>query len=46
MTYHAWDADAVGYDNGGQRAMWIDRLEFLGGTPIVHGPTAEPQRAP
>jgi beta-xylosidase len=46
LAYHAWDAAAVGDEAGGQRSMWLDRLEFVDGRPRVHGPTEGPQEAP
>jgi beta-xylosidase len=46
MTYHAWDVAHIGYQNGGRRAMWIDRLIIEDGTATVEGPTAGPQPAP
>ncbi len=42
MTFHAWDADAVGYERGGMREMWIDRLQFEDGRPVVDGPKDGP----
>jgi beta-xylosidase len=46
MVFHAWDADAVGYSNGGQRTMWIAKLTFDGGKPVVDGPKDGPQPDP
>lgn len=46
MAYHAWDVDAVGYQNGGARTMWIDKLVFANGKPDVKGPTDKPQPLP
>lgn len=46
MAYHAWDEDAVGYGNFGQRSVWIDRLTLDGGKASVDGPTDEPQPIP
>jgi beta-xylosidase len=40
LAYHAWDADLI------FRQMWIDRLDFEDGKPVVRGPTAEPQPVP
>ena len=45
MTFHAWDEDAVGYANGGEREMWIDKLTFNGAKPVVE-PTDQPQPKP
>jgi beta-xylosidase len=46
MVFHAWDEDAVGYANGGARTMWIDKLTFDGGKPVVDGPKDAPQPIP
>jgi beta-xylosidase len=46
LAYHAWDSGAVGDEAGGQRSMWLDRLEFVDGRPRVDGPTDGPQEAP
>jgi beta-xylosidase len=46
MTFHAWDQEAVGYANGGMRTMWIDKLTFDGGKPVVDGPKDAPQPIP
>ncbi len=46
MAYHAWDEDAVGYANFGERTVWIDRLELAEGTAVVKGPTGDPQPIP
>jgi beta-xylosidase len=46
MAFHAWDQDAVGYSNGGMRAMWIDKLTFDGAKPVVDGPTDAPPPIP
>ena len=46
MAYHAWDEDAVGYSNFGQRALWIDRLTLADGKATVAGPTGDPQPVP
>lgn len=46
MAYHAWDEDAVGYANFGERTVWIDRLELADGTAVVKGPTGDPQPIP
>ncbi len=43
MAYHAWDAKAVGYASLGARALHIDRVTFDGDTPVLNGPTSEPQ---
>jgi beta-xylosidase len=46
MVYQAWDAARVGYGKQGVRSMWIDRLTFEHGKPVVHGPTAGAQTLP
>ncbi len=46
MTFHAFDQDAVGYENFGQRSMWIDRLTFDGSKAVVDGPRDDPQPDP
>jgi beta-xylosidase len=46
MTYHAWDEDAIGYGNLGQRSVWIDKLHLDGGKAVVDGPTGLPQPNP
>lgn len=42
MSYHAWDASAVGYHNGGQRSLRIDRVTMRDGAPVLYGPTHTP----
>jgi beta-xylosidase len=46
MAYHAWDEEAVGYGNFGQRSVWIDKLHLDGGRATVDGPTDQPQPVP
>ena len=46
MAYHAWRAGAVGYDVGGERQLWLDRLSWPHGKPVVHGPTCAAQPVP
>lgn len=46
LYYHAWDEARVGEQRGGQRHMWLDRLTFEDGVPVVHGPTAQAQPVP
>ncbi len=47
MAYHAWDIHQIGDETGGgRRALWIDRLVFMGKKAVVKGPTAEPQPTP
>lgn len=45
LAYHAWDAGAVGYP-AGRRAMWLDRIDWRDGEPVLRGPTATEQPAP
>lgn len=40
ILYHAWDRLFR------QRSMWLDRLTWEDGRPVVHGPTSVPQEAP
>ena len=51
MIYHAWAAGEEGYDSGGARAMWMDRLSWQDGpdgtpVPVLEGPTDDPQPRP
>jgi beta-xylosidase len=46
LAYHAWDQDAIGYENFGQRTVWLDRLTLSGGKAKVAGPTGDPQPVP
>lgn len=34
IAYHAWSG-AVGYENGGVRALWVDGLRFNFGRPVL-----------
>ena len=34
LAYHAWTG-AVGYENGGVRSLWVDRLRFWFGRPVL-----------
>lgn len=45
MVYHAWEISSAGTRTD-RRFMWIDRLEWENGTPVVQGPTTDPQPAP
>jgi beta-xylosidase len=45
LVYHAWEVTSAGL-RGSSRFMWIDRLTFEGGKPVVHGPTTDPQPVP
>lgn len=44
-AYHAWPPDAIGSSSPG-RVLWIDRLLWKDGKPVVHGPTCGPQPLP
>lgn len=44
MVYHAWLSSAVNRDPG--RVLWIDRLDWKAGRPVVHGPTCSSQPRP
>jgi beta-xylosidase len=35
MAYHAWEPGRVGYAVGGARSLWIDRVGFTEGGPIL-----------
>lgn len=45
LLYHAWPPDAVGSVAPG-RQLWLDRVDWPDGRPVVRGPTADPQPAP
>jgi len=45
MLYHAWRASAVDDPTVG-RELWLDRLDWKGGKPVVEGPTCKPEAAP
>jgi len=45
VAYHAWQVTSSG-TRGGSRYMWLDRLTWDGDTPIINGPTTEPQPVP
>jgi beta-xylosidase len=45
IFYHVWQA-LPGGRRGNQRFMWLDRLDWEDGKPIVEGPTTDPQPAP
>jgi beta-xylosidase len=44
VAYHAWLPDAVGSVYPG-RVLWLDRLTWKGGKPVIVGPTGDRQRA-
>lgn len=35
MVFHAWTPGQVGYENGGARSLWIARLDFDAGHPVL-----------
>lgn len=35
VVYHAWVDDAVGYENGGVRALFAEPLEMVDGRPVL-----------
>lgn len=45
LVYHAWAPYAIGSDEPG-RSLWIDRLQWRNGKPVVNGPTCTPQPVP
>ncbi len=45
LVYHAWPPNAIGSVYPG-RMMWIDRLEWEDGGPVVRGPTCDAQAVP
>lgn len=45
MLYHAWKASAVDDPTVG-RQLWLDRLDWKKGKPVVHGPTCSAQPVP
>ena len=45
IMYHVWQALSSGL-RGSQRFMWLDRIEWKDGKPVVEGPTTDPQPIP
>src|SRR5579884_84434 len=45
MLYHAWPANNIGYP-GSERMLFLDRLNWVKGLPVVKGPTCTPQPDP
>jgi beta-xylosidase len=45
IAYHAWQVTSAG-TQGSARNMWLDRLDWKDGKPVVDGPTVDPQPAP
>lgn len=44
MVYHVWQVS--GGMRTSSRLVWLDRVEWQDGRPVVHGPTRAPQPAP
>jgi beta-xylosidase len=42
IVYHAWRPNHA----GDKRQLWIDRLDWHDGKPVVHGPTCKAQPVP
>jgi beta-xylosidase len=45
LLYHAWWPESIGSQDPG-RTLWLDRLEWVDGRPVVRGPTTGPQPLP
>jgi len=45
IFYHAWEVVANSR-RGERRLMWLDRLDWVGGKPVVRGPTTDFQPVP
>lgn len=45
IVYHVWNVNSNGM-RGSNRYMYIDRLDWKNGKPVVEGPTTDPQPAP
>ncbi|MET0423792.1 MAG: glycoside hydrolase family 43 protein [Actinoplanes sp.] len=45
LLYHAWPPSAVGSVEPG-RQLWLDRVDWVDGRPVVQGPTVSPQPRP
>jgi beta-xylosidase len=45
IVYHVWEVTSAGM-RGSSRDMWIDRLEWKDGKPVVDGPTVNPEPEP
>ncbi|HEX2910255.1 MAG TPA: glycoside hydrolase family 43 protein [Chloroflexia bacterium] len=44
MFYHAWEVTSSG--KGDRRLMWMDKVNWVNGKPVVQGPTTSPQPDP
>jgi beta-xylosidase len=45
MYYHAWSSESVGYNVGGERALYLSPLKWNGSVPVVR-PSTQPQPLP
>jgi len=45
MLYHAWEPETIGSKDPG-RMLWLDKVDWVDGEPIVRGPTDKPQPLP
>ena len=45
IFYHAWQMRPGGF-RGDSRFVWLDRLDWINGKPVVKGPTIESQPVP
>jgi len=45
IFYHAWEISSSGTKTN-RRLMWLDKVDWKDGKPIVQGPTTDPQPSP
>jgi hypothetical protein len=45
MVYHAWEVSSTGTKTS-RRFMWLDKVDWPNGKPVVEGPTTAPQPMP
>ena len=45
LVYHVWEVTSAG-TRGSSRFMWLDKLDWSTGKPVVKGPTTDPQPLP
>jgi beta-xylosidase len=45
MFYHAWNSNTLG-QRGGRRFLWLDRVDWVDGKPVVRGPSTTAQYNP
>jgi len=45
MLYHAWEPETIGSEDPG-RMLWLDKVDWVDGKPVVRGPTDKPQPLP